>query len=249
MRSPGHGLGEPPPATLILAAGKGTRLGELGLTTPKVLLPMQGRPLLDLHLDHLAAQGVRRAVINAHHLAEQIVEHVERYRGPLELTVLVEEQLLGTAGAAINALGAFGARRLVVLYGDVLIFEPLAPLLDSHRASGAAATLAVYEREDTQEKGVVTVDENGTILSFAEKDPERAGPGLVNAGLYVIEPELLKPFPPASFLDFGHDVFPEALGHGARLHAHRIPAPVIDVGTPSDLERARAGERPAPGAA
>jgi NDP-sugar pyrophosphorylase family protein len=229
------------PPTLILAAGKGTRLRELGRQRAKVLVEIKGRPLLDQQLDHLAQEGVERVVINAHHLADQISEHVGRYEGPLEITVLVEDTLLGTAGAAINALGALGGRTFFVVYGDVLIFEPLGPVLDAHRRSGALATLCVYQHDNTRGKGVVVVDELERVRSFAEKDPARTGPGLVNAGLYVIDPRLLAPFPGDTFLDFGDDVFPEALRRGERLQVYRIPRPVIDIGTPDDLERAIRG--------
>jgi NDP-sugar pyrophosphorylase family protein len=232
-------------AALILAAGKGTRLGGLGQRRAKALVDVGGRPLLDHHLEHLAQQGIKRVVVNAHHLSEQIVEHVAAYRGPLEVTVLVEPTLLGTAGAAINALDAVGRMTFLVIYGDVLIFEPLAPLLETHARTGAVATLAVYAHDDTTEKGVVEVDEAGRVTGFAEKDPERTGPGLVNAGLYAVEPALLHRWPRGQFLDFGHDLFPAAVRAGELIQAYRIPQPVLDVGTPADLARA-GGQGPSP---
>ncbi|MGA2929516.1 MAG: sugar phosphate nucleotidyltransferase [Solirubrobacteraceae bacterium] len=228
---------ELPPA-LILAAGKGTRLGDLGRQRAKVLIEIAGRPLLDLQFDHLAREGVTRVAVNAHHLAEQIAEHIRNYQGALEVTVLVEPTLLGTAGAAVNALAHLAADRLLVVYGDVLIFEPLGPLLATHSTTGAAATLCVYEHRDTRGKGVVEIDADGSVTGFAEKDPERTGPGLVNAGLYVIESSLLAPLPSDTFLDFGHDVFPQALATGHCVHVHTIPRPVLDIGTPDDLARA-----------
>ncbi|MDQ2759949.1 MAG: NDP-sugar synthase [Actinomycetota bacterium] len=236
-RVPERGDDALPPA-LILAAGKGMRLGELGRRCAKVLVSIDGRPLLDLQLEHLARQGVQRVVINAHHLSSQITEHIRCYTGTLRVTVLVEPSLRGTAGAAINALSALGDRTFLVLYGDVLNFEPFAPLLRTHFETGAVATLCVYERDETRNKGVVETDERDRVTSFAEKDPARAGPGLVNAGLYVIEPLLLAGFPRDACLDFGHDVFPAALRAGHHLHVRRIPNPVLDIGTPEDLVRA-----------
>jgi len=228
---------ELPPA-LILAAGKGTRLGDLGRQVPKVLLPIGGRPLLDRHLEHLEHEGVRRVVINAHHLADQLHEHLADYRGPLEIEVLVEPTLLGTAGAALNALDALGRGHFLVIYGDVMLFEPLAPILRTHEDSDARATVTVYERDDTTAKGVVEVNSDGTVRSFVEQDPRRTGPGLVNAGLYIVEPDLLADCEPGAFLDFGHDVFPAALAAGQRIQTHLIP-PVLDIGTPEGLASAR----------
>jgi mannose-1-phosphate guanylyltransferase len=223
------------PPTLVLAAGKGTRLGELGRERAKVLVPIGGRPLLDLHLEHLGREGVRRVVINSHHLSDQIIAHVDGYRGPLAIDVLVEPVLLGTAGAAINALPALGQGAFVVLYGDVLIFEPLEPLLRAHRTTGAAATVCVYQHDDPRGKGVVEVDGADRVERFSEKDPSRTGPGLVNAGLYVVEPRLLDGLPRDTFLDFGHDVFPLSVRAGHHVQAFRIPRPVLDIGTPEDL--------------
>lgn len=226
------------PPALILAAGKGTRLGDLGLKLPKVLVPVGDRPLLDRHLEHLEREGVERVVVNAHHLADQLVEHLGRYRGSLEVEVLVEPTLLGTAGAAINALGMLGDGSFYVIYGDVMLFEPLEPVLRTHERAGAAATLTVYEWDNTSAKGVVEVDSNGRVKNFVEQDPQRTGPGLVNAGLYVVEPGLFEDCPHDTFLDFGHDVFPAALGAGHHLQTHLI-SPVVDIGTPEGLASAR----------
>jgi len=228
----------PLPPVLILAAGKGTRLGELGLRCAKALVPIGGRPLLDLQLEHLADQGIERVVINAHHLSSQIIDHVRAYQGPLEVTVLLEPTLLGTAGAAVNALEALGHRTFVVLYGDVLIFEPVAAVLRTHEQVRAMATLCVYKHDDTGGKGVVEIDARGRVKSFAEKEPTRTGAGLVNAGMYIIDPDLIAGLPPDTILDFGHDIFPASLRAGHHLHVHIIPRPVLDIGTPEDLARA-----------
>jgi mannose-1-phosphate guanylyltransferase len=226
------------PPALLLAAGKGTRLGDLGRRCPKVLVPIRGRPLLDLHLDHLASEGVEHVVINAHHLADQITAHVRGHRGSIDLTVVVEPELLGTAGAAINALESLRSDTFFVIYGDVVMFEPLTPLLKAHREAGAVATLCVYAHDDVREKGVVEATSDGAITAFAEKDRDRTEPGLVNAGLYVVEADLLAGWPKNSVLDFGHDVFPAVLDAGQPLHAYRISRPVLDIGTPTDLAKA-----------
>jgi mannose-1-phosphate guanylyltransferase len=243
MERASHRAGPAPPPVLMLAAGRGTRLGELGRQRPKVLVPVGERPILDLQLEHLAGEGVEHVVMNAHHLADQILDYVERYRGPLKIEVLVENTLLGTAGAAVNARPRLGEETFIVLYGDVMIFEDLGPLLHAHRESGALATLSVYEREDTSQKGVVEIDGSGRVLSFTEKDPERTGPGLVNAGLYALEPAILDGLAPGTALDFGHDVFPAALRRGAHLQVYRLPRPVLDIGTPGDLAAAVAERR------
>ena len=227
---------------MVLAAGRGTRLAALGLGVPKPLIEIGGETLLARQLRYLHDGGIQRVVVNAHHLSEAIEEFAAEYRsgGGGELIVAVEPELLGTAGGVRNALPQLGEEAFLVLYSDVLFEEPLERLLATHRERGAAATLTVYESAQLDGKGVVEIAEDGLITHFVEKGEHEPGArGLVNAGLYVIEPALLAGLRRGVAADFGHDVFPAALARGERLAVHLLPAPVLDVGTPADLERAR----------
>jgi NDP-sugar pyrophosphorylase family protein len=228
---------------MILAAGHGTRLGALGRRVPKVLVDVGGQALLQRQFDYLEREGLSRVVINTHHLAAQITSFVARYRGPLEIACITEESLLGTAGGVRNALPLLGPGPFLVLYGDVLVDEPLAPVFDYHRERRALATLVVYEEESTEGKGVVHVDRSGRVTGFEEKKPREVGPALINAGVYVIEPELVLSLPARAPSDFGHDVFPSAVNGGRPIFGYRIADPVIDIGTPEGLALANAAVR------
>jgi mannose-1-phosphate guanylyltransferase len=231
---------------MILAAGRGTRLGELGLKTPKVLVEIGGQPLLARQLAYLAGEGVDRVVVNAHHLADQIEEFVAHGRHPVEVDVSVEPELLGTAGGVRAALDRFDyASPIIVIYGDTILDLPLRSLVAGHIAASADATIAVNWLEDTSGKGVVKVDEDGRIVSFTEK-PLHPLPGLANAGAYVVEPDLLELAPAGQFCDFALDLFPAALGLRRRLQAHVIDMPGDDIGTPDALARAQATYRREP---
>ncbi len=173
---------------MVLGAGRGTRLGHLGAGLPKVLVDICGRPLLDRQLQYLAQEGVERAVVNAFHLSQAVEEFAGDYEGPLDLCVIVERELLGTAGGVRNALAQLGSEPFFVLYGDVLVDEPLRRLLDAHLHSGASATITVYESHDVVGKGLVEVDAHDFVSRFVEKGSRAAAPGLINAGLYVISP-------------------------------------------------------------
>ncbi len=226
---------------MILAAGRGTRLAALGLNVPKPLVEIGGQPLLSRQLRYLAEQGVQRVVVNAHHLASAIESFAGEYKSPPEVRVVVEPELLGTAGGVRNALPELADAPIIVLYGDVLMDAPLAPMLALHRRLGAEATLAVYRSTEVLGKGTVAVDGRGYVTGFQEKAaPAAEESALINAGLYALEPALVAALPPATQLDFGHDVFPDALASGARLAAHVLAEPVIDVGTPEGLAQARA---------
>jgi NDP-sugar pyrophosphorylase family protein len=229
-----------PKQAMVLAAGRGTRLGALGERRAKALVDIAGEPLLARQLRFLEGQGVERVVVNASHLAEQLEEFAANYAGPIRLDVAVEEEPLGTAGGVIAALDRFSPNPLLVLYGDVLASEDLSPLGELHAAEGAVATLAVYRSDDVAQKGVVELD-GSRITGFREKDPT-VDSGWVNAGIYVVDPGWLSGRPLEPPPDFGFDLFPEALAQGLELRAHRLERPVLDIGTPEDLERAQRGE-------
>ncbi len=110
---------------MILAAGRGTRLGELGQTVPKVLVDVGGEPLLARQIRYLKDGGIERIVINAHHLADQIESFVAEHPHAVDIEVVVEPELLGTAGGVRNALPHLGEGAFVVLYGDVIVDEPV----------------------------------------------------------------------------------------------------------------------------
>jgi NDP-sugar pyrophosphorylase family protein len=154
--------------------------------------------------------------------------------------VIVEDKLLGTAGGVRNALPDLEPGPFIVFYGDVLIDEPLDPLLDLHRSRGAVATLAVHEAESAEGKGTVEIDQTGRVTRFAEKQATSAGPALINSGIYVLERDLIAPLTPGVPCDFGQDVLPAAVERGEPVYAGRLAAPVIDIGTPEGLDDARA---------
>jgi NDP-sugar pyrophosphorylase family protein len=225
---------------MILAAGRGTRLAALGLAVPKPLVDVGGEPLLARQLRYLKREGVRRVVINAHHLSDAIESFAREYEGPPEVSVVVEPTLLGTAGGVRNVAAQLGDRAVIVLYGDVLVDAPLAPMLGFHHSLAAEATIGVYRTSLVEGKGTVTVREDGQVTAFREKASSRTiETALVNAGLYVLEPTLIAGIAPGGPSDFGHDVFPAALASGRRLGAYLLPGPVIDVGTPEGLACAR----------
>ena len=224
---------------MILAAGLGTRLGSIGRSTPKALIDVGGRPLLERSLDYLQRQGISRVVINLHHHAARIESFLRSYDGQLQVVPVRERQLLGTAGSVRNALQHLEPGPFLVLYGDVLVDEPLDSLIEFHLRTRPLATLAVHEAESAEGKGVVEVDATGRVRSFAEKERRDPGRVLINAGIYVLESKLLAPIAPGFACDFGEDVFPRAVARGSAIFAFRLADPVIDIGTPDGLALAR----------
>jgi mannose-1-phosphate guanylyltransferase len=223
---------------LLLAAGRGTRLAPLTDSTPKILAPIDGRPLLAHQLQYLIGGGVSEIAINVHHHAEQVLACLETLHPQVPVTVSHEPELLGTAGALLP-LRDFFSEPAIVLYGDVLTDASLLDLMEEHRRSEPLATLALYSSGETAGKGIVRLDErSGRIESFVEKPAGTPEQALINAGLYVVSPGVLDLIPPGPS-DFGHDVWPRALAQGHVLRASILSGYVRDIGSPAALAGAQ----------
>lgn len=224
---------------MLLAAGKGTRLGELTQNMPKPLLPIAGRPLLSFTLALLADAGVSDVVVNLHHLAAQVREQLgDGSRWGLRVRYSLEEELLGTAGAVRRAADAFTEPFLVV-YGDNLLDVDLRQLVRAHQARQAAATIGLYQAPDPTAVGLVETDLDGRVRRFIEKpQPEEVTTRWANAGLYMLEPRLLASIPVGGLVDFGHDMFPRWLAGGERIFAAPLAGLVQDIGTPEGYRAA-----------
>ncbi len=211
-----------PPRALVLAAGLGSRIRAVAGALPKPLLPFDGEPVLLRNLRWLAGSGVREVTINLHY-APETIRGAAGDGGALGLSVdyAYEPELLGTAGALANIAGVF-EETMVVVYGDNLVRFDLAALLERHAAAGASATLALFDQARHLHTGIaggrVLLDGAGAVSGFAEG----GAAGLVNAGVYAVEPAVLGFFSDARPLDWGRDVFPAMLAAGAPLAGHLI---------------------------
>jgi NDP-sugar pyrophosphorylase family protein len=223
---------------VLLAAGRGTRLKQVTASIPKILVPLHnGTSLLERQLDYLLTEGVDEVTINVCHFADQVLETLRRRRRGPRVVVSREEELTGTAGALVR-LPVPLRETTIVLYGDVVTDVRLSGLLDSHRRSGAMATL-VYHVGHGKEKGVLDVAPDGRVLRFLEKPSSPPAEACVSAGICVVEPRLLE-YVTEIPSDLGADVWPRALAAGEHLNAVRTRSYVCDVGTLAGLARARA---------
>lgn len=185
---------------VVLAAGAGRRLAPATDRYPKPLLPFLNRPLLEHVLRRLAGQGVERVWLNAFHHADQLVAFAARRPvAGLELCVVVEPRLLGTAGGLANLAAGLLPGPVFVFAGDILADFDLAALAARHRAAAALATMALTPRADPRLYGPVEVDAADLIVDVAglvgaprDRPPHRA---LVNASAHVLEPAFLARLP------------------------------------------------------
>lgn len=226
---------------MVLAAGEGTRLRPLTLACPKVALPIAGTPLILHTLGWLARHGITQVVINLHRHAGTVVRMVGD-GSHLGLTVVYshEETLLGTAGG-VKKVEAHLDSPFVVVYGDVLTDCDLSALIRYHHEKRAIATLALATVDDPSQAGIVRLDDGNRVVGFVEKPPAGSNIGnLANAGIYVLEPEVLAYIPDQGPCDFGYDVFPPLIAAGLPVYG-RVLSPneyLIDIGAPEKYRKA-----------
>lgn len=228
---------------MILAAGEGTRLAPLTEHRPKPILPVLNRPHLSHTLTLLKGHGIDEAVVNLHHRARRMVETLgDGSPWGVSLTYSMEESLLGTAGAVKRAERHFEAPFLV-LYGDNLFDFDIMALIREHESKGADCTIGLFRAPDPTAAGLVETNGAGRVLRFVEKPP----PGQVrtdwaNAGIYILDPALIRTIPADGPSDFGHHLFPRWIEEGVRIQARPIAGLIQDIGTPAGyLAAHRAG--------
>ena len=218
---------------VILVGGEGTRLRPITSRVPKPAAPLLGRPFISYILENLAAHGVRRVVFSTGYLATAIKASVgDGSRYGLEVKYAFEDSPLGTAGAVLNAAPKLRPEGFLVLNGDVLTDADLTSVVAFHQERNASATLLATPVDDPSRYGLVDVGDDGRIRSFLEK-PGRdyAGPGLINAGVYVLEHEVLDLIPPRQQVSIERSVFPALAGDG-NMYAFVSDGYWRDIGTP-----------------
>jgi mannose-1-phosphate guanylyltransferase len=220
----------------LLAAGVGSRLRPLTDTTPKCMLPIDDRPLLDIWLDTFDRAGVNEVLINLHHLPDVVRRHLAgRTRPPVVRTVF-EEELLGSAGTLrANQRWVENEELFLVCYADNLTDFDLRLLIDAQRQHRAIATLAVFHSENPSAGGVVELDADGRVIGFVEKPSEPVS-DLTNAGLYAFRPGLIDEIDGGLPRDIGYDLLPRLVG---RARAVPVEGYFRDIGTADAYRRAR----------
>jgi mannose-1-phosphate guanylyltransferase len=220
---------------VVLVGGEGTRMRPLTYDTPKQMLPVVDRPLVEHVAAWLGRHGVERLVLSLGYRPDAFVDAYPdgRLEG-LELVFAIEPKLLDTAGAVAYAAKAAGSTgRLVVLNGDVLTDLDLSALLEFHHDRAAEASIFLTPVVDPSAYGVVPTEQDGRVLDFVEKPPPGTAPtNLINAGVYVLEPSVLERIEPGRRVSIERETFP-ALVADRSLYALASDAYWIDTGTPA----------------
>ena len=220
----------------LLAAGVGSRLRPITDTVPKCMVPIVGRPMLDIWLDAFAAAGVDEVLVNLHHLPDVVRHHIAARTGFPAVRVVFEPQLLGSAGTiTANQRWLDSEEMFLACYADNLTDFDLQSLIKAHREHSPAATLTVFHSPNPSAGGVVEVDAAGRVVGFVEK-PAKPVSDLVNAGMYAFDPSVLDEIDGTPPRDIAYDLLPRLVG---QAQAVPVDGYFRDIGTLDAYRRAR----------
>lgn len=236
---------------LLLAAGIGSRLRPITDTTPKCLVEIHGRPLLDYWLDLVFEGGVESVLLNTHWLALQVESHVAASRWVDRIDLVYEEALLGTGGTVLANRGWFRNEAFLLAHADNLTDFDVAGLIEAHanRPSGHVITMLAFRTDDPSSCGILELDQQHTVLAFHEKVANPPG-NLANGAVYIFEPEVIDAIAALGrpVVDLSTEVIPNYLG---RILAVETDGYHRDIGNPESLRRANSefNEKPSKGRA
>jgi NDP-sugar pyrophosphorylase family protein len=220
----------------VLCGGEGTRLRSVVADRPKSMALISGTPFLQLLLERLGSRGVDDVVLGTGYMAEKI----ERYFGDgkqfgLRIRYSREHEPRGTGGA-LKLAEPLISDPVLVLNGDSYVEWDFVPVLELFKTKDADLVIALQAVADVTRYGSVALDQDGRVTQFVEKGVA-AGPGLINAGVYLLRKQIVRGLPAGTAISLEKEVFPRLLDR--RVYGLVCTGLFIDIGIPDDLRRAQ----------
>lgn len=217
---------------LILAGGLGTRLRSVVNDRPKVLAEVGGRPFVTYLLDRLIDDGLSSVTLLTGYKSQMLEERLGYTYKSMQLGFSVEDKPLGTGGAVRAASRVIACDQLLVLNGDTFFDVSYTAL--AREVKPGTDLVTCRKVSDVGRYGAVRLEQNGQVLSMAEK--EQTGPGIINGGTYILERKQIATWHMEVF-SLEKDYFPAQI-KSRRLYGLACDGAFIDIGIPNDLERA-----------
>ncbi|HDH05628.1 MAG TPA: nucleotidyltransferase family protein [Nitrospirae bacterium] len=219
----------------LLAAGKGTRLQPLTFHTPKCLVPICGKPLIEYWFDLFELYGIDEVLINTSHLAGKVEDYINNNLKGFKVKLVYEETLLGSGGTIKkNRDFVEGEESFFIFYADNLTNINLGKMLEFHKEKEKEITLAVFKAPNPGECGIVELEKDFSVVSFIEK-PENPASDMAFAGIMIGGPGLMDLFPDQDVFDLGRDVLHRVAGNAA---GYIMDDYLLDIGAPEKLIQA-----------
>jgi NDP-sugar pyrophosphorylase family protein len=228
---------------MVFAAGRGIRLRPLTDHSPKALIELGGRPMIEYPLRMLAAAGVEEVVVNLHHHGDAIRAALgDGRRYGVSIQYSPEDPLLDTGGAIARARPLLGGAPFAIANCDALLDVDLFSLWEFHRRRRALATLVLRSDPNAERYGAIDVDSEGRVRRFLGEPSDSTGPFArrMFCGVHVVSPEIFDFMPQSSSVfSITRDVYARAFAAGGRLYGFGYSGYWRDVGTPDSLAAAR----------
>lgn len=220
---------------VIMAGGKGSRLRSItNDELPKPMVPVDGKPLLEYQVEALKEYGIKKIIMIVGHLGEKIMDHFKDGKGfGVDIDYIVEKEPLGTAGAFYYLKDKTDAKDFLLIFGDVFFDIDFDRMEDFHFKNAALTTLLAHPNGHPYDSDLIQTDDNGKVIGFDSKNNVRDYwyDNMVNAGMYVINRELLELVGEPVKIDFEKDILANQVKNGANIYAYHSPEYVKDVGT------------------
>ncbi len=221
-----------PVEAVLMAGGKGERLRPLTLSTPKPLLEVGGKPIIDYNIEALRRFGIERICISVNYLKEQIIEHFADPRFGDKVICIEEPQRLGTMGS-LAYCGPFMKNDILVMNSDLLTDLDFEKFFLHHKRSGADLTMAVVSYPVAVPFAIITT-EGDRVTSLVEKPTFN---NLANAGVYLMRREVAGSVARGEYLD-APDLIDRVISNGGKVSWFQIEGTWIDIGSPDDFRYA-----------
>ena len=224
---------------LILAGGYATRLRPLSCTRPKLLFPVAGRPMLEWTIENLAREGVDDVILAVNYLGNMLRKHFKaRFKG-VRIRYSIDPTPLGTGGPVKQAQRLLETEEaFLVMNGDIISEPPIRSMLQAHRETGAVATIALHKVENPSRFGVAKIADRTRIEAFIEKPKKsRAPSSWINAGIYIMGPEVFDYIDAGRKVSTEREVFP-LLAKKEKLYGFKYYGPWFDIGKFEDYMKA-----------
>lgn len=219
---------------VIMAGGEGTRLKPVSGDTPKPLVSLCGRPVMEHIVLLLKKHGITDICASLKYRPEAIRDYFgSGERLGVNMQYRIEKEALGTAGGVKNCADFYKDEDFLVISGDAACDFDLSELMKAHADNRPAVTLALYPHPEPLRYGLALCDRDKCVRSFIEKpDWERVVTNLVNTGVYIVSPRAMKLVPENTAFDFAKDLFLELLSRGEKLLGYPLDGYWCDIGTP-----------------
>lgn len=223
---------------VIIAGGKGTRLGSINVPKPMVIVG--GKPLLEHQIELARRYGLNNILILVGYKSEKIIDYFgDGANWKVNISYSIEEKPLGTAGS-IKSVEKMINGKFVVFYGDTLMDINLSKLLEYDDLFPSIGTLLCHPNDHPYDSDIIEINEDSNEIICFHSKPHADSlykPNLVNAALYVFSKEIFRYIEPNKKCDFGKDIFPKIIRTGGKLVAYNTAEYIKDMGTPDRLEK------------